>query len=220
MTEKSLLIKRMTGTAMLAALIVIFQVIGNYIAIGPVSINLSLLPIAIGAILYGPWAGLFLGIVNGFSVMPSSAFFFGISAIGTIICCLLKTGLAGLISGLIFKLFKGKGTIPGMFVSSIIIPIINTGVFTIFAMTLFKDGLVEAFTISGAISETSEFASYFFLGFIGINFIFEFSVSLLLSPSIVYVIKMVTKNYNIGDNIGDRLYKKAEVIEDGSGKNE
>ena len=219
--DKSKLIRKMTGTAMLAALIVIFQVLGNFIAIGPVSINLSLLPIAIGAILYGPWAGLFLGVVNGISVMPGSAFFFGISVFGTIACCILKTGLAGFISGLVFKLFKGKWLIPGMFISSLLVPIINTGIFTIFGLTVFKDGLIEAFVGSGAIEDSSKFVSYFFIGFIGINFIFEFSTSLLLSPAIVTVIKLVSKNYNIGDDIGDKLYNnQKEVEEDGRVENQ
>ena len=67
--SNSKLIRKITATAMLTALTVIFQFIGNQIVIGPVSINLSLLPIAIGAILYGPLVGLFLGMVNGALVL-------------------------------------------------------------------------------------------------------------------------------------------------------
>ena len=76
---------------------------------GPVSITLSLFPIAVGAMLYGPFGGLFLGLVNGVIVLtaPSTiSFFFAYSPVGTIAICLLKTGLAGFVAGWIFKLYK------------------------------------------------------------------------------------------------------------------
>ena len=205
----------MVGAAMLAALIVVFQVIGNFITIGPISINLSLLPIAIGAILYGPWVGLFLGVINGFSVMPVSGFFFGINAFATFACCLLKTGLAGFIAGWVFKLFKNKWTIPEMFISSLLVPVINTGVFTVFALTFFKKGIADAFGI-----EEGNFMSFYFLTFIGVNFIFEFLTSLLLSPTLVYVIKVVTKRYDIGDNLGDKLSFNKKSVEENGRENE
>ena len=50
------LIGKMAGTAVLTTLIFIFQIIGNYVSVAGISINLALIPIAIGAILYGPWA--------------------------------------------------------------------------------------------------------------------------------------------------------------------
>ena len=57
---------------------------------------------------------------------------------GTILICLTKTTLAGLASGFLFKLFKRKAPISGIYVCSIIVPIINTGIFTIGCFTTFK----------------------------------------------------------------------------------
>ena len=200
------LIGKMTGTAILAALIFIFQIIGNYVSIAGISINLALIPIAIGAILYGPWSGLLLGVINGVCVLPGSGLFFGISPFFTVLCCVLKTGLAGFISGWVFKLFKGKGLIPGMFVCSLLVPVINTGVFSLFALTLFRNGLVEYFGV-----DNSQFVSFLFLALIGINFIFEVTSIIILSPSIVMLLKKVIKSSTLGDDIGDKLNSKKEA---------
>ena len=197
------LIGKMTGTAILAALIFIFQIIGNYVSIAGISINLALIPIAIGAILYGPWAGLLLGTINGICVLPGSGLFLGISLWGTILCCVLKTGLAGFISGWLFKLFKGKAIVPGMVICSLIIPIINTGIFSLFALTLFKQGLIEYFGV-----DNSSFVSFLFIGLIGVNFIFEIVSIAILTPSITLVLKRFIKTQVLGDDIGDRMEKR------------
>lgn len=101
--------RTIAGLGVLTAMVVVLQLLSNYVQFGPVSITLSLFPIAVGAMLYGPFGGLFLGLVNGAIVLtaPSTiSFFFAYSPIGTIVVCLLKTGLAGFIAGLIFKLYK------------------------------------------------------------------------------------------------------------------
>ena len=166
---------------MLTALTVIFQFIGNQIVIGPVSINLSLLPIAIGAILYGPLVGLFLGMVNGALVLlgPGMSLFYDINIPLTVLICLLKTGLAGLFSGLVFKLFKKKAPVPGMIVASLIVPVINTGIYVIGCYTVFR-------------SQIGILISIFLL----YNFLFEFGAAIILSPALVQVIKVVSKKFD------------------------
>ena len=191
--SNSKLIRKITATAMLTALIVVFQFIGNQIVIGPVSINLSLLPIAMGAILYGPLVGLFLGMVNGALVLlgPGMSIFYDINIPLTVLVCLAKTGLAGLISGLIFKLFKNKAPIPGMIVASLIVPVINTGIYVIACFTVFRSQLGLLMSI-----------------FLLYNFLFEFGASIVLSPALVTVIKVVSKKF---DNINEQ--PKAEELE-------
>jgi thiamine transporter ThiT len=203
--DKTKLVRKMTGTAMLAALIFIFQLIGNNVAIQGVSINLALLPIAIGAIMYGPWSGLFLGVMNGVIVISGSGFFMDISIWGTIVTCIFKTGLAGFIAGWVFKLFKGKARIPGMFIVSLLVPVINTGLFLVSASTIFRQGLIEKLGW-----ESAQFGTMMFTAFIGINFIFEITTAIVLSPSIVMVLKRFTKTETLGDDIGDDLYKTSQ----------
>ncbi len=199
----------MVGTAFLMAITIVLQMIGNYISIGPVNINLSLLPIAMAAIMYGPWSGLLVGLTNSVLTLiaPGTAVFLQENMFWTIVCCLAKTGLAGLIPGFIFKLFKGKAQIAGMFVVAILVPLINTGIFTICCFTIFRS-LVESWAGSG-----SNVWIYYVTAVVGWNFVFEVGSSLALAPTMVHVIKIVTKNYNIGDNLTYYEKKEKEVTE-------
>ena len=63
--EKHTAVVRLTSLALLAALIVVLQTVASGIKIGPVPISLTLVPIVVGAILFGPGAGAFLGGVFG-----------------------------------------------------------------------------------------------------------------------------------------------------------
>ena len=62
-----------TGTDVLAALVVVLQLLSSVIKIGTVSITLTLIPIVVGAAFYGPGAGAILGTVFGLVVYINSA---------------------------------------------------------------------------------------------------------------------------------------------------
>ena len=53
--------RRLTGLALMTAIIVVLQVVASFVKFGPFTITLALAPILIGAALYGPkaraWAG-------------------------------------------------------------------------------------------------------------------------------------------------------------------
>ena len=66
-------INRMVGIAVLAALVVVLQLLSSVIKIGTVSITLTLIPIVVGAAFYGPGAGAILGTVFGLVVYINSA---------------------------------------------------------------------------------------------------------------------------------------------------
>ena len=57
--------RRLTGLALMTAIIVVLQVVASFVKFGPFTITLALAPILIGAALYGPKAGACLG---GYSV--------------------------------------------------------------------------------------------------------------------------------------------------------
>ena len=63
----------MVGIAVLAALVVVLQLLSSVIKIGTVSITLTLIPIVVGAAFYGPGAGAILGTVFGLVVTINSA---------------------------------------------------------------------------------------------------------------------------------------------------
>ena len=183
--------KNIAAIGVLTAIEITLQIIGNFITLGPVSINLCLIPIAIGAILYGPLAGAFLGAVNGVAVIfaPSTlAVFMPINPVATIIICLLKSTIAGFVSGLVFLLFKNKNETLGSILTSIILPIINTGLFAIGSLIFFRPFL-DAVATNG-------FPNIFvalLLGVIGWNFIFELGTSTIVSPAISRIVKIIKK---------------------------
>ena len=102
-------IRWIVTTGALSAIEVVLYILGLFIKVGPITINLSLIPIAVGALLLGPWCGLFLGFVNGIAVIltpDTMAVFMPLSVFGTILICLLKSMAAGFFSGLLFLAFK------------------------------------------------------------------------------------------------------------------
>ena len=60
-------IYNLTGLGILTAIVVVLQIFTTFVHFGPFSITLALIPIVIGAAVYGPNVGAFLGVV--FSVV-------------------------------------------------------------------------------------------------------------------------------------------------------
>ena len=183
-------VKKITGVAILAALVIVLQIIGNYVTLGPISINLALIPIAIGAILFGPLAGALLGLVDGILciVAPSTLMYFmPFAPFWTVVTCLVKTTMAGLVAGLVFKLIAKKNNTVAIIVSSLLIPVINTGLFAVACFTIVTK------PIENLNATNINVMRFVFLFVIGWNFIFEFGVTSILSPTIVKIIKIVKK---------------------------
>ena len=209
--KKNLSTKKLVGLASLAALVVVLQLLSNYIQFGPVSITLALIPMVVGAVLYGPTAGFGLGALMGIIILtaPSTSLFLNYNLPGTIILCILKTGLAGLASGWVYKgLIRvnvlGKAKFPvAIITATLVAPIINTGLFILGTAVLFQ-GLgfkneagefVELVPSAGGFGKAFSAA----VGFVVFtNFIVEFAVSVVLSPSIVYLFKILGEKYDLG----------------------
>ena len=173
-------VKTITGLGLMTALVVVLQIISNYITPGAVSINLAIIPIVIGAIMFGPLGGLFLGLVDGALILsaPSTAVFLGYNAWATVLLCLLKTGVAGLLAGFTPKLIQNEKI--SVIVASVIVPIVNTGLFIggciLFFGPLFQNG--------------TELILVTILGLIGLNFLIEFGVIVLLAPTTYYIYRI------------------------------
>lgn len=190
--NKKQTIKKMAGLACLSAVVVVLQLFSNYIAFGPVSITLSLIPIVIGAIIYGPSGGALLGFINGIIVItaPSTlAVFMPFNPFATIAICLIKTTVAGAVSGLLFKLVEKKNMVLATILASIVVPLVNTGLFAIGCMLFFMPLLRD-------FAGDSNVYGYLFLTFIGINFLIEFATNSILSPTVHYIIRIVFKKVN------------------------
>lgn len=188
-------VRNMPFIAILLAIEIVLQFIGNMVAFGPVSINLSLVPIALGAMLFGPWVGLFLGIINSIFVLmaPSTALFYNVSAGGTIIVCLLKSSLAGFLGGLFYLLLKNKNGFVASIVASITLPVINTGIFILGCLLFFRPLLEEYSTGYTSIYE------FLFIGLIGWNFIFELATSIVLVYPIYRIITIKERHKQLAN---------------------
>jgi len=210
-------IKKLVGLATLTALVVGLQFLSNYVSFGSVSITLALIPIAMGAILYGPFAGAFLGAVMGVIVIvaPSTmGIFMPHNPAATIILCILKTAVAGLVAGYVFKLFhyfakktnneKTAKTLfaAGIIVSTILVPVVNTALFLLGATVFFMNVTVKVVdAVTGESMEVLVFGGTFIgiiNGVITTNFLIEFAVSTVLAPSLVTLVKILTSKYSLG----------------------
>lgn len=186
-TKKGISTKVIALTAILTALVVILQFLGQFVRFGPFAISLVLIPIVIGAATCGPKASAWLGLVFGAVVLISDAqVFIAINLVGTIVTVFLKGFLAGLLSGIAYKLIAKKNVYLAVFVSAIVCPIVNTGVFLMGCVVFFMDAIVEW---SASLGFASAF-EYMILGMVGVNFLIEIATNVILSPVVVRLLNI------------------------------
>ena len=171
--------QKIVGLGLFTAIVVVLQLLGSFIRFGTFSISLVLVPVVIGAALYGAGAGAWLGFVFGVVVLLSgdAAAFLGVNALGTILTVLVKGALAGYVSGLVYKAFEGKNRTLAVALAAVACPVVNTGVFLIGCLLFFME------TIGGWADA---------MGF-GANFIFELLFNVVLSPVVVRLIRIGKK---------------------------
>lgn len=182
--------KRLAVLGLLTAVIIVLQVLN--LAIRPTgifNITLCLVPIIVGAALYGAKAGAWLGFVFGAIALTDAALFLAVNIPATILVCLLKGTLAGLAAGLVFKLLEKKNVYVATFTAGIVCPIVNTGVFTLGCFAFFMPTL-EELGVSLGYEDT---VTFLFVGVITVNFFVELAVNLVLGSVIALIIKQGRK---------------------------
>ena len=186
---KNTKVKRMTGIAIMSAIVVILQLLGQFIKIGPmVSISLVLIPIVVGAAMYGPRAGAIFGAVFSVVVLsqPDTAFFYGVSVFGTVVTVLVKGICAGWLAGLIFRALAKKNEWLAVLMAAAVCPVVNTGIFAVGCRLFFWEALAE---VGGGNALV-----YLFTVMIGFNFIAEFVTNMICSPIIVRILHAAKMN--------------------------
>lgn len=180
--------KKIAGIGLLTAIVVVLQLLGSFIRFGPFSISLVLIPIAVGAALYGKTAGAWLGLAFGAAVLLSgdAGVFLAINPVGTVVTVLLKGLLAGLVSGLVYSLVEKKNRIAAVITAAIVCPVVNTGVFLIGCRLFFFETVKEWAAGTNVIQ-------YMLVGLVGANFLFELGANIILSPTIVKLVKIGRK---------------------------
>lgn len=183
--------RTLTGMAIFTAIVIVLQFLGSFIRFGPFSISLVLIPIVVGAALYGQLAGAWLGFVFGLIVLLSgdAAAFLAVSPIGTILTVLIKGALAGFCAGLVYRALEKVNPTVAVVAAAVTAPVVNTGVFLIGCLLFFMDTISEWAAGAGFPSV----GNYMILGLVGANFLFEMLVNVVLSPVIVRLINIAKK---------------------------
>lgn len=196
MKTKQQTLQRIVGVAVLAAIIVVLQLVVGSIRVGPFNVTFSLIPIVLGAILFGPVSGALLGAVFGgivcISVVTGSDLggflMFQQLPVLTLFLCVLKSTVAGLVSGLIWQTLQRAGR-PKLAVTlaAIACPICNTGILSIGILTFFHD-LATQWAVENDMANAFAFV---ILGMVGINFLLELVVNLIVTPALLRVVSAV-----------------------------
>ncbi len=191
-------VQRLTGLALLTAVVAVLQLVATFVHIGPFSITLTLIPIVVGAAVYGPGAGAYLGLVFGVIVTLASIFgwdaggaiLWNISPLLTALVCLAKGALAGWAAGGVYRLAGKKWPTGGCVLAAVTSPVVNTGIFLLALCTLFYDTLLawcEAW--AAANSTAADITTYILAGLVGFNFLLELAINVILSPVIVRILR-------------------------------
>lgn len=185
--------RKLVLSAVMTAIVVILQVMAVLTrAILPAfSINLVLIPIVVGAAIGGVGLGGWLGFISGVAVLISgdAAAFLAINIPGTIITVLLKGFLSGVAAAFVYKLLENKNRYVAVLAAAVVCPVVNTGVFMLGCFTFFM-GTIRAW--GEGLGYDNAFA-YIILGMIGINFIIELGLNIILSPTVVKLIDIKKK---------------------------
>ncbi len=177
-------IKRMAGIALLMALVAVMQFLGGMIPpVSGFSISLVLIPIVLGATIYGPKAGMILGgtfgaivyinCVTGADIGGAMVF-----QANPLLCFLVVMGkgiLAGLAAGWAYGALKGRSEYAAMLLAAILCPVVNTGTFILCMLTFFTDVLA-------AWAGGGEIMAYILTGLVVANFLPELVINVVFSP--------------------------------------
>lgn len=183
--------RRLTGMAIFTAIIVVLQLVATFVKIGTFSVTLVLIPIVVGAAVYGPKAGAYFGGVFGFVVLIAVIFGWDIGGnilwnanpFLTLLLCMVKGIAAGWLAGLVYTAISKKNMYLGVIVAAIVAPVVNTGIFCLAMPLLFRDILV---TWAGGTS-----LLYFTIfGLVGVNFLLELLINVVLCPTVSRIIRI------------------------------
>ena len=179
--------KTIVGIGLFTAIVVVLQLLGGGIRFGIFSISLVLVPIVVGAAIYGWQAGAWLGFAFGVTVLLSgdANAFMVVDPIGTVLVVLVKGTLCGLIAGVAYKLLVKCNRVLAVMVSGVVCPVVNTGIFLLGCQVFFLPTITEWAAMYGY----ENAGTYMILGLAGINFLIELVTNIVLAPVITQLIK-------------------------------
>ena len=198
--QRGLTTREITGTAILRALVIVLQAFGGTISIGAVQLNFTLIPIVLGAVLFGKWSGLFLGFACGVVVLiqvimglaPFYAVIWSYTPIVTVFTCIVKTSVAGFVAGLLYEWISEENDLVALFVASAVVPVLNTGLFIVGCLCMSESiSIFQSSIDMGGMN----ILVFILVGLVTFNFFIELGINLLVSPALHRVIGVVEKQF-------------------------
>lgn len=185
------------AAGLFVAIVIVLQLTSSILfklgALPPIS--LVLVPIVLSAALFGTKISTLLGFVFGLVTLVA-----GITGLDgftlilwqtspplTVGITLIKATAAGFAAGIICDILRTKNTYLSIIIAAVFAPIVNTGIFCLFMLFPFKDKLQE---FAGG----TDILTYLIVTIVGINFIIEFIIDIILTPAVYSVVK-ATKKY-------------------------
>jgi uncharacterized membrane protein len=179
------------GLGLLTAIVVVLQALSLSIPVGIFRITLVLVPIIVGAALYGVFAGAWLGFVFSLVVMfTDTGLFMAVSVPGTIITVMVKGTMAGIVAGLIYKALAKKNKFLAVLLAGVAAPVTNTGLFLVGCALFFMNTINEWAAAAGYASA----GRFMIFGLVGMNFVIELIINLAMSTTIVQLIGIGKKS--------------------------
>ena len=188
-------VKKMTGVALLMALVVVLQLLGGMIPpVGGFTLSLVLIPIVMGAALYGPQTGALLGAAFGVVVVigcisgtdVGGAMVFQANPILCVLVVMGKGILAGFLSGVVYAALKQKNSTLAMVLAAAVCPVVNTGTFVLCMAAFFMDVL-------SVWAGGSNVLGYILSGLMLCNFVPELVINLIFSGAGARILKSLDK---------------------------
>ncbi len=188
----SQLTKKLVITAMLTALVVILQFVSMNLRFSMFSITLTLVPIVLGAALCGVSSGAWLGFIFGVVVLLTgdANAFLAVNVPGTIITVLVKGTACGLFAGLVYKAFARFNKYIAVAAAALVSPIANTGIFLLGCLVFFMPTITEW---AASLGFGDNVGKYMIVGLVGINFLIELAINVVLTPVIVRLLNIRNK---------------------------
>ena len=187
--------KNVTVLSVLLALVIALQTFGGSFSIGPVQLNFTLVPIVLGALVLGPFAGALLGFACGIVVMiqvimglvPFYTLIWTETPVVAALTCVLKTTVAGLLSGYVYKWAAKKNKYLAVFLASATVPIVNTALFIL--------GCLGMWSAISSIAGGQDILGFILVGLVTFNFFIELALNLLVAPALYRILKAVGGNF-------------------------
>ena len=103
----------------------------------------------------------------------------------TLVLCMLKSTVAGLLAGILPRVIKNRDL--SAIAAAIACPVCNTGILCIGILAFYND-LVTTWAIAEGFSNA---IGYVILGMVGVNFLVELAINLVLVPVILRVLSAI-----------------------------